>query len=129
MRLRVPTLGALLAFAGLGLGGCASPAAALPLAMSQRPATAIAVPNEDGSHYILVEAGSKTPVASLPRLWKKKATKTCQGDFIVLSEGEHRKKTGGVLSGASYEGWVRCISPEVADDESKETAEALDASA
>jgi hypothetical protein len=122
-------MGALLALAGLGLGGCTSPAAAIPLAMSQRPPTAIAVPNEDGSHYILVEAGSQTPVASLPRLWKKKATKTCQGDFIVLSAGENRKKTGGVLSAASYEGWVRCISPEVADDEARETAGELDASA
>ena len=125
MRPAVPLFGAFFALAGCA----ASPAAAIPLAMTQRPPTAIAVPNEDGSHYVLVEAGSQTPITALPRLWKKKAIKTCKGDYIVLSERANEKKTGGVLSHASYEGWVRCINPEIGDDESEKVAEELDASA
>jgi hypothetical protein len=99
---------------------------ALPLAMSQRPPSVISVPNEDGSHYVLVEAGTRTPTSSLPRMWKKKAKDTCKGDYLVLSEAAHEQKRQGMRNVASHEGWVRCLNPEATEDEVDEVKEDLE---
>ena len=123
---RLPSLGPV-AIAGILLsGGCGSPAMAIPMAMTQRPPNAISVPNEDGSHYVLVEAGTRTPTSALPRMWKKKATSTCKGDYLVLSEAAHEQKRQGMRNIASHEGWVRCISPEATDEQVDEVKEDLE---
>ena len=120
-------LGLLVLACGLASSGCANPAMAVPAAMAYRPPNAIAVQNEDGSHYVLVEAGTRTRPGALPRMWKKKAKNICGGDYLVLSEMGHAQKRQGVRKDlASHEGWVRCISPEATDEQADELKENLE---
>lgn len=106
---------ALCILALVALAGCSSPAAAL-LPMAARSVTPeeqeIAVPTEDGSHYILVEARPRTTDVGLARKWRRTATEACKGDYILLSAGAATRRTQGVSAMRIQEGWVRCISPE-----------------
>lgn len=120
-------LGLLVLACGLAGSGCANPAMAVPAAMAYRPPNALAVQNEDGSHYVLVEAGTRTPTSALPRMWRKKAKSACDGDYLVLSEMGHEQQRQGVRKDlASHEGWVRCISPEASDDQADDLKEDLE---
>lgn len=97
----------------LGSVACAGPLAALPLASAAtRGPEALAAPMEDGSTYVLASGGPLTTQPTLRNLWRRQAAKACQGDYMVLSEHDGQSQRGGVVSGRSYEGFVRCISAE-----------------
>jgi hypothetical protein len=100
----------------LGLVGsvsCMSPLAAIPLAAAaaQGP-QALSAPMEDGSLYVLAEGGPMSSSVTLKSLWRREASKSCQGDYMVLSERDAQSRRGGVVGGRSYEGYVRCVSAE-----------------
>jgi hypothetical protein len=76
-------------------------------------------PTGDGSHYIAIFADPKTPSGSMQRRWVKHATKVCEGDYLVLSENASERRRGGFVESRVYEGWVRCLSPDVSIDEAK----------
>ena len=100
--------------AALASASCASPlAAALPLASAamQGPQT-LSAPMEDGSTYVLAEGNRLTSIVTLRSLWRREASKACQGEYMVLSERDAQSQRGGVVGGRSYEGFVRCVSAE-----------------
>jgi hypothetical protein len=91
----------------LGSASCASPLAALPLAAMQPQS--LAAPMEDGSVYVLAEGSRLTSNVTLRSMWRREASKACQGEYMVLSERDAQSQRGGVVGGRSYEGFVRCI--------------------
>jgi hypothetical protein len=111
--MRAPTRVAL-ALAPLVLGSvaCASPLAAVPLVAAATSPQVLAAPMEDGSLYVLAEGGPLTSKLELRSLWRRKASQSCDGDYMVLSEQDAQSKRGGLVGGSSYEGFVRCVSPE-----------------
>jgi hypothetical protein len=98
--------------AALGSASCASPLAALPLAAAMQGPQTLAAPMEDGSVYVLAEGSRLTSNVTLRSMWRREASKACQGEYMVLSERDAQSQRGGVVGGRSYEGFVRCISPE-----------------
>ena len=77
-------------------------------------------PTGDGSHYIEV-VGEPTVAPKLVRAkWKREATRVCEGDYLVLSENASERTRGPFVENRVHEGWVRCISPEVDADETKD---------
>jgi len=111
-------LGLLASLFLLGSLGCASPIAG-PLAAAPLAAAAVkgpsslAAPMEDGSVYVLAEGGPLASIVTLRSMWRREAAKACEGgDYMVLSERDAESRRGGVVGGRSYEGFVRCISPE-----------------
>jgi hypothetical protein len=102
----------LIVLAAYGSVSCASPLAALPLADAMRSPQTLAAPMEDGSVYVLAEGSPLTSNATLRSMWRREASKACQGDYMVLSERDAQSQRGGVVGGRSYEGFVRCISAE-----------------
>ena len=108
---------ACLALILLGSASCTTPAAAaLPLATTAistaRAPTALAAPMEDGSVYVLAEGGGTVSPYRLKSMWKRKAAQTCEGDYMVMSENPSQSRRAGLIAGRSYEGYVRCVSPE-----------------
>lgn len=81
-------------------------------------------PVGDGSHYIEVVTEPKVPPVAVRGKWRRTATRVCEGDYLVMSEVASERRRGPLVEGRVYEGWVRCISPEVTVDETKEKAEA-----
>ncbi|KIG17305.1 hypothetical protein DB30_03488 [Enhygromyxa salina] len=81
------------------------------MAATQGP-QALAAPMEDGSVYVLAEGGPLTSSATLKSLWRREASKACEGDYMVLSERDAESRRGGIVGGRSYEGFVRCVSAE-----------------
>jgi hypothetical protein len=75
------------------------------------PREAFAVPTEDGSVYVLVSGGPRTPRQQLDRDWTKQATAACEGDFLVLSNSTAMRRRGPATSEVQ-EGFVRCVSAE-----------------
>jgi hypothetical protein len=118
--LRAPSRLALV-LAALGSLACASPLAApllaAPLAASVAGPQALAAPTEDGSVYVLAEGGRLTSKSTLRSMWRRKATQTCDGDYLVLSEHDAQSRRAGLVSGNVHEGFVRCVSPEGAKPE------------
>lgn len=112
-RIASTTLVAVVATLG---AGCASPLAAplvaAPLIRAAQAPQALAAPVEDGSVYVLAEGGPLSSKSRLRSLWKRKASQACEGDYMVMSERDSQSRRGGVIGGRSYEGFVRCISPE-----------------
>lgn len=98
--------------AALGSAACASPLAALPLANAMLAPQSLAAPMEDGSVYVLAEGSRLTSNVKLRALWRREASKACQGEYMVLSERDAQSRRGGIVSGRSYEGFVRCVSAE-----------------
>jgi hypothetical protein len=98
--------------AALGSASCASPLAALPLAAAMQSPQTLSAPMEDGSVYVLAEGNRLTSNETLRAMWRREASKACQGEYMVLSERDAQSQTGGVVAGRSYEGFVRCISAE-----------------
>jgi hypothetical protein len=98
--------------AALGSASCASPLAALPLATAMLRPQSLAAPMEDGSVYVLAEGNRLSSNATLRSMWRREASKACQGEYMVLSEQAAQSRRGGIVGGRSYEGFVRCISPE-----------------
>jgi hypothetical protein len=96
---------------------CNAPAALLPLAARSAvpEEQTVALPTEDGSHYILVEARPRTSNPGLARKWHRTAEDACRGDYMVLSTGTSTRRTSGVAAMRIQEGWVRCVSPEAID--------------
>lgn len=106
-----------LVLAALSSLACASPLAgpllAAPLAAAGvRGPQALAAPTEDGSVYVLAEGGPLTSKPTLRSMWRRKATQTCDGDYMVLSEHDTQSRRAGIVSGNIHEGFVRCVSPE-----------------
>ena len=77
---------------------------------------ALAAPTEDGSIYVLAEGGPASAPATLRSLWRREASKACQGDYMVMSESSAQSRRAGLTSRKLHEGYVRCVSPEAADD-------------
>ncbi len=98
--------------AALGMTSCASPLSALPLASSMLAPQTLAAPMEDGSVYVLAEGSRLTSNPTLRSMWRREAAKACQGEYMILSERDAQSRRGGVVSGRSYEGYVRCVSAE-----------------
>ena len=96
-----------LAAAGSGCG----PMTALQPAMDDTREL-IAVPNEDGSMYVLVEDRGGASEQTLARVWNRTATRACRGEFMVMSEGAALRSPGSLQVVRVHEGWVRCIDPE-----------------
>lgn len=98
----------------LGSVACAGigPLAAAPLVAEAVRPEALAAPMEDGSVYVLAEGGPLTSKLTLRSIWRRKAGESCDGEYLVLSERDAQSRRGGVIGGSSYEGFVRCISPE-----------------
>lgn len=96
---------------------CSGPAALLPLAArSALPEEqSVALPTEDGSHYVLVEARPRTSNPGLARKWQRTAQEACRGDFLVLNTATATRRTSGAVAMRIQEGYVRCISPEAID--------------
>ncbi len=78
-------------------------------------------PTGDGSHYIAIFSEPETPSGSMARRWKKHATEVCEGDYLVMSENAAERRRGGFVESKVHEGWVRCLSPDVALEEASET--------
>jgi len=97
--------------AALGSASCASPLAALPLAAAMQGPQTLAAPWRTAPSMSWPRA-----VADLERdarsMWRREASKACQGEYMVLSERDAQSQRGGVVGGRSYEGFVRCISAE-----------------
>jgi hypothetical protein len=111
-----------LVLTALSSSACASPIAgpllAAPLvAAGVRGPQALAAPTEDGSVYVLAEGGRLTSKPTLRSMWRRKASQTCDGDYLVLSEHDAQSRRAGVVSGNIHEGFVRCVSPEGAKPE------------
>lgn len=98
--------------AALGSASCASPLAAVPLATSMLSPQTLAAPMEDGSVYVLAEGSRLTSNVTLRSMWRREASKACKGEYMILSERDAQSRRGGVVGGRSYEGFVRCVSPE-----------------
>lgn len=82
-----------------------------------------AVPTGDGAQYVSVTSEQEAP-GSLRHHWRKAAGRACDGDYLVLSEAPSRRSTAGQPSGRTYEGFVRCVSPEATlADEDKPASE------
>jgi hypothetical protein len=77
-------------------------------------------PTGDGSHYIEVVGEPTVPPLAVRGKWKREATRVCEGDYLVLSENASERTRGPFVEGRVHEGFVRCISPEVAADEASE---------
>jgi hypothetical protein len=99
----------------LGSASCASPLAALPLVSSAMQPQVLSAPMEDGSLYVLAEGSRLTSNVTLRSMWRREASKACLGEYMVLSERDAQSRRGGIVGGRSYEGFVRCISPESTD--------------
>ena len=112
----------LVLLAALTATGCHPATAAAPLLAPQDQNHAFAVPNEDGSQYVVVEAGGRTPEATVARRWKRTAEHACKGEFIILSQGSAVRRARGQLATRMHEGWVRCLNPEAGGDVKPEDA-------
>ena len=74
-------------------------------------------PTGDGSHYIEVVGEPRVPPVAMRGKWRREAERVCEGDYLVLSELASERTRGPFVEGRVYEGWVRCVSPEVDADE------------
>ncbi len=97
----------------LAVAGCGPMAAMQPATNDTRDL--IAVPNEDGSMYVLVEDRGGASAQTLARVWKRTATRACRGEYLVMSEGGALRSPGSLQVERVHEGWVRCIDPEAND--------------
>lgn len=96
------------------VAGCGSPLAAVPLAAMDQTPQALSAPMEDGSMYVLVESPSST--SPMRHLWRREAESACEGDYLVLTEHEATRRSGGLTASRIYEGYVQCVSPEPTAD-------------
>lgn len=102
-----------LVLSALGSISCSSPLAAIPLTQAlTRGPQALAAPMEDGSVYVLAEGGRLSSAGALRSMWRREASKACEGDYMVLSRQDSHRQRGGVIGGRSCEGFVRCVSAE-----------------
>ncbi|MFV8752487.1 hypothetical protein ACNOYE_18220 [Nannocystaceae bacterium ST9] len=106
-----------LVLAALGSVACASPLAAPLAAAALRTPEALAAPTEDGSVYVLAEGGPLTSPLTLKSMWRRKASQTCEGDYMVMSEQDGQSRRAGLVGARLHEGFVRCVSPEGAKPE------------
>jgi hypothetical protein len=108
----------------LACSACASPLAGLiaDQAKGNEIQTA-AVPTGDGAKYVSVTSEDAVAAALLRGRWKREAERTCEGDYLVLSETSSQRRTQGRASGTMHEGFVRCVSPEgtLADEDKPAT--------
>lgn len=115
-RLGRPLLGGATGLVLLGSAGCvpaaAAPFAAVPETIAAQQRESIAVPTEDGSLYVLIEGGPRMPHGQMVRAFRRKAERTCQGEYMTLSQSASMRRSGGIVARKIYEGFVRCVSPE-----------------
>jgi hypothetical protein len=76
----------------------------------------IVAASEDGSQYVRVDGGVLSSEAGITREWKRAAEKTCDGEYMVLSDAGFERKKYGVTVSRTHEGYVKCI---VADPDPK----------
>lgn len=95
--------------------GC-SPHLLAPLlarAASPEDATQVAaVPTGEGAKYVSVITEGNVPPGSVRNRWRREALKTCDGDYVLLSENSAVRSSGGRTAGRMHEGFIRCVSPE-----------------
>lgn len=112
------------ALSALALTGCIS----LSLQRTPRSDDSIEVspPGEDGSRYVAVRSGRRTAAPALQRKWAAVANKACEGDYVLMSDGQSTQRAAGVVVARTHEGYVRCLMPaeaeqaEQADDNIKQ---------
>lgn len=80
-------------------------------------------PTGDGSHYIAIFSEPETPSNAMARRWKKHATKVCEGDYLLMSDNAAERRRGGFVESKVHEGWVRCLSPDVALEETSDSGD------
>jgi hypothetical protein len=105
---------ALLVIVG-SVAGCSPYALAPLLARAASPADATqvaAVPTGDGAKYVSVITEGNVPAGSVRNRWRREAVKTCDGDYVLLSENAAVRNSGGRTAGRMHEGFIRCVSPE-----------------
>lgn len=91
------------------MAGCS----AWPALLSPRQKDETTVlPTEDGNRYVSVTSGRRGSAATIRGKWKRAAHHACKGDYLVLSEDASERRTAGLVSGRSHEGYVRCVNPE-----------------
>lgn len=94
---------------------CGAPLAALLAEQAKgNEIQTAAVPTGDGATYVSVISEDPVATALLRNRWKREAERSCEGDYMVLSESASQRRTGGQPSGTTHEGFVRCVSPEAA---------------
>ncbi|HWB79512.1 MAG TPA: hypothetical protein VG755_31335 [Nannocystaceae bacterium] len=95
--------------------GC-SPHVLAPLlaqAASPQDATQVAaVPTGEGAKYVSVITEGNVPATAVRNRWRREALKTCDGDYVLLSENAAVRSSGGRTAGRMHEGFIRCVSPE-----------------
>ncbi|MBL4684312.1 MAG: hypothetical protein JKY37_06965 [Nannocystaceae bacterium] len=93
----------------LGLSGCVS------LSVKRKPAdddsVQVSPPGEDGTRYVAISSGRRTAPATLKRKWTRVASAACDGDYVLMSEGQSAQRRAGVITGRTHEGFVRCLIP------------------
>lgn len=98
---------------------CATPLAALLAEQAKgNEIQTAAVPTGDGATYVSVMSEEPVATTFLRNRWKREAERSCDGDYMVLSESASQRRTSGKASGTTHEGFVRCVSPEAALGES-----------
>ncbi len=106
----------------VGLSGCIS------LSLKRKPApddsVQVSPPGEDGTRYVAVRSGRRTPPASLERKWTRAATAACEGDYLLMSDGQSEQRKAGIITARTHEGFVRCLMPaqSEANDQVEERA-------
>ena len=105
----------------VGLTGCVS------VSVGRRPPEAqveVSPRAEDGTRYLSVQAPRRMHPQTLARKWKRAATDACEGDYLLLSETQFEQRAGGIVTGRTHEGYVRCVLPGEPDDAAPSEAEA-----
>ena len=84
----------------------------------------VSPPGEDGTRYV---AGRRTQVPALKRKWARVATKACEGDYQLMSEGTSESKRAGFVTSRMHEGFVRCMLPSEAEPDSEQEGDKREA--
>ena len=83
-----------------------------------------AVPTGDGAQYVSVITEGNALPATVRNRWRREALRSCDGDYLVLSENSAERSSGGRTAARIHEGFVRCVSPEaVLREEDKPTTD------
>jgi len=64
---------------------------------------------EDGSRYVNLTTGRFSSPPQLRAKWRRIAEKSCDGDYEVIAEDASERRTAGIVTGRTHEGYVRCV--------------------
>lgn len=79
---------------------------------------------EDGARYVKVEGGMLSTRQALARRWQTAARRSCDGDYVVLSDAGFERRRLGVVEHRTHEGYVRCVLDDPQDEAPAATASA-----